>query len=518
MYDPLRAKAKVALYTGATFLAGLGLAAGLGWTQTPPGMPVIDERPVLSAEAVKPAADLSQAFVNVANVVTPAVVRIETQRTTRVASREINPFRFFGDPEQGGEPTPELSGGSGFIFSPDGYILTNNHVVQGADRVKVYLRDRRWFDATVIGGDQFTDVAVIKIDVDETLPHISFGDSESVEVGQWVLAVGNPGFGGGDGGQLDYTVTQGIVSARGRGLGIIQRELFQEFGNDPEQPNLPGYAIEDFIQTDAVINPGNSGGPMVSLTGQVIGINSAIASNTGYYQGYGFAIPINLARRVMEDLIEYGHVRRPMIGVEMTNVGPEDAEAFGLPSVSGAWVRVVVPGGPAASAGIERNDIIVAVDGAPVGYSSQLQQRIVAHRPGDEVTLTLYRNRRRMEVEVELGESPINDLAPRAVATSSNADERLGIRVGPLDAKSAEEYGYERPGGVVVTDVQPGSAAQGRGIGEGAKIVEINGRAVSEPDDVRDALDGIRAGQIVQFELAGPDGSESTVNVRMPAR
>jgi serine protease Do len=296
--------------------------------------------------------------------------------------------------------------------------------------------------------------------------------------------------------------------------------LRQQYGNDPDPDRqlLPGYAIEDFIQTDAVINPGNSGGPMVSLTGQVVGINSAIASNTGYYQGYGFAIPINLARRMMEDLIEYGHVKRPMIGVQMTNVGPEDAEVFGLPSVSGAWVRVVTPNQPAEAAGIQRNDVIVAVDGQPVGYSSQLQQRIVAHRPGDRVTLTLYRNKRRMEVAVRLGESPINDLAPRTVATANAADERLGIRVGALDAQTAREYGYKATGGVVITDVQQGSSAEQRGMGVGAKITAINGRPVSDPADVRTALDGVRAGQIASFELEAPDGRQETVNLRMPAR
>lgn len=224
MFDPLRAKAKTALYTGVTFLAGLGFASGLGWTQTSPTMPAIDERPALSLDAVKPASDLSEAFVNIANVVTPAVVRIQTRRPGRVASEFDSPLRFFGPrPDQQSEPVPELSGGSGFILSPDGYIMTNHHVVKDADQVTVFLRDRRYFQARVIGGDPFTDVAVIKIDVEEELPHLSFGDSETVQVGQWVLAVGNPGFGTGS--QLDYTVTAGIVSARGRGLDILSREL-----------------------------------------------------------------------------------------------------------------------------------------------------------------------------------------------------------------------------------------------------------------------------------------------------
>ena len=227
MYDPLRAKAKVALYTGATFIAGLGIAAGLGWTQTSVAMPVIDERPALSQEAVGPAADLSEAFVNIADAVTPAVVRIQSRRPARAARRSPNPLRFFGpDPDELRPPVPELSGGSGFLISADGYILTNDHVVSGSDEVTVYLRDRRYFEARIVGSDPFTDVAVIKIDIDEELPHLSFGDSDDIKVGQWVLAVGNPGFGTGN--RLDYTVTAGIVSARGRALDILRRELLQD--------------------------------------------------------------------------------------------------------------------------------------------------------------------------------------------------------------------------------------------------------------------------------------------------
>ena len=512
MYDPLRAKAKVSLYAAATFVAGLGLASGLGWTQATTAMPAIDERPLLSAEAVKPAADLSEAFVNIADVVTPAVIRIESLRPARLAGRN-SPLRLFGfGPEPDTEPSPELSGGSGFIISQDGYILTNHHVVDGAERVRVFLRDRRWFAAQVIGSDPFTDVAVIKIDVDEELPHLSFGNSEGVRVGQWVLAVGNPGFAGGD--QLDYTVTAGIVSARGRGLNILRRELMQ----DPASQDLSGYAIEDFIQTDAVINPGNSGGPMVSLTGQVVGINSAIASNTGYYQGYGFAIPINLARRVMEDLIEYGHVRRALIGVEMKTVDPEDAEYYGLPAVAGAMVQRVTANGPAAGAGIQPGDVIVAVDGKPVGYSGQLQQRIAEYRPGDRVTLTVYRNRRPMDMGVRLGEAPINDIATPTVERASADDERLGIRVEALDAQTARELGFDDAAGVVITDVQRGSAAQLRGMRPGMKIVQINETPVDDPGDVRDALGSVLAGEIINFRLEGANGEQQIVNVRMPAR
>ena len=532
MYDPLRAKAKVALYGGMTFFLGLGIASGLGWTKASLAMPVVDETPVRSLEDVKPAADLSEAFVNIADVVTPAVVRIEARRPARVARRtqdQQNLFRFF-DPngEQDAEAQPDVAGGSGFIMSADGYILTNDHVVSGANEVTVFLRDRRTYEARIIGSDPFTDVAVIKIDIPEDLPHLSFGDSEDVKVGQWVLAVGNPGFGSGS--QLDYTVTAGIVSARGRGLNILRNELDQQFRNAPDEATqgFANFAIEDFIQTDAVINPGNSGGPMVNLLGQVVGINSAIATTTGFYQGYGFAIPINLARRVMEDLVEDGVVKRPLIGVEMTAVSPEDAEVYGLPAVSGAMVQRLVANGPAEEAGVRQGDVIVAVDGKPVGYTAQLQQRIAEHRPGDRVTLTIYRDKRPREIAVRLDEAPINMLAPRAVAVPAQAEERLGIRVEALDAEQAEQYCdlarlpssacKLKTGDVTITGVAPGSAADRRdGIGLGQKVVQIDGQAIRTPDDVRKALSAVRAGQVVSLLLADMTGNTNIVNGRMPA-
>ena len=516
MYDPLRAKSKVALYGGVTFILGLGIASGLGWTRSSLALPVVDEKPALSVQAVQPAVDLSEAFVNIADLVTPAVVRIQSRRPARETSRVESPLRFFGpDGGQDGAPRPDFAGGSGFIMSADGYILTNDHVVSGADQVTVYLRDRRYFEARIIGSDPFTDVAVIKIDIEGELPHLSFGDSENVKVGEWVLAVGNPGFGTGS--RLDYTVTAGIVSARGRGLNILQRELFQQYGNDPATEKLPGYAIEDFIQTDAVINPGNSGGPMVNLLGQVVGINSAIATNTGYYQGYGFAIPINLARRVMEDLVEYGQVKRALIGVEMQTVTPEDAEYYGLPTVSGALVQRLTPKGPAEGAGVRPGDVITAVDGKPVGYSGQLQQRIAERRPGDRVTLTVYRDRKPLELSVRLAEAPINQLASKAAGQPTLPDERLGIRVEALDSRTAREIGYATPGGVVITDVQRGSSADQRGIVPGLRVLQIDGQDMADPEDVREALDAVQTGQIISFVLENPQGTRQIVNLRMPA-
>ena len=511
MHDPLRSKAKVVLYSSATFLAAIGLATGLGWSQSTRAVPTVDESPRVSAQAVRPALDLSEAFVNVADVVTPAVVRIEVTRSASASTTAEVPEplrRFFGP----GEPDaqPRLAGGSGFIISADGYILTNDHVVSEASEVRVYFPDRRYFDARVVGTDPFTDVAVIKIDADEEFPTMSFGDSEGVEVGEWVLAIGNPGFGAGN--QLDYTVTAGIVSARGRGLRLIQNELF----NDPRTRDIAGYAIEDFIQTDAVINPGNSGGPLVDIQGRVVGINSAIASATGYYQGYGFAIPINLARRIMEDLIEYGVVRRARLGVTIEDVAPEDAEAFGLPSVAGVLIQGVDEEGPAAGEDLEQGDVIVAIDGDPVGYVAQLQGKVAMHRPGDRVELTIYRDGSPRDVTMRLGEAPLNETAPTVVASEPMAEERLGIMVQPLDADLAGQFGYEEAEGVVITEVERASAAARRQLLAGEKIVAINGEDVSSTDDVRRLLGAAEPGSIVQFVVMRPDDSSRVVNVRMP--
>jgi len=519
MYDPLRAKAKVVLYTVVAFLFGLGLASGMGWTSASHAMPVIDTAQRVPPESVKPAADLSEAFVNLADAVTPAVVRIESRRPVRAASRQVpDAFRRFFDLPEGGEgqegpPSQgQLAGGSGFIVSADGYILTNNHVVEGSDQIRVFLPDRRYFDAELVGNDPFTDVAVIKIEAGAPLPTMSFGNSDQVKVGEWVLAIGNPGFGNST--QLDYTVTAGIVSARGRGLGLLNRDLLRDPNYGADQA---GFAIEDFIQTDAVINPGNSGGPMVDLHGQVVGINSAIASSTGFYQGYGFAIPINLARRIMQDLIEYGSVRRPLIGVTINDVSAEDAEIYGLPKVSGVLVQDVREDGPSEGK-LRPEDVIVEVGGEPVGYVAELQAKIAEHHPGDRVTLGIYRDGKPMEVSIQLQEAPINERPTRTAERTVHAEERLGINVETLDQELADRLEYPEAGGVVISDVAQGSPAARRGLAafRWYKLVQVNDTRIDTPDDVRAALDQTSGGAIVSLHLEDPDGQSRVVNVRMP--
>jgi serine protease Do len=520
MYDPLRSKTKIVFFTAVAFLMGLGVASGFGWTSTSLAMPTLSEAPQVSEVAVAPARNLSEAFVNVSEVVTPAVVRVEARRTMRSSGARLQQLpeqfrRFF-------EPTPEQdpdapqgsnwAGGSGFIVSADGYILTNNHVIEGAEEVRIAFPNRRVVQAHVVGTDPFTDVAVVKVDSDEPLPTLSLGDSDDVRPGEWVLAIGNPGFGG-SGTSLDFTVTAGIVSARGRGLGLINGELQRDL---PEsQRALAGYAIEDFIQTDAVINPGNSGGPMVDMDGRVVGINSAIASTTGFYQGYGFAIPINLARRVMEDLVEYGHVRRPRLGVSIVDVNPDDAEVYGLPSVAGALIQGVPEDGPGAGR-LEFEDVIVAIDGEPVVRVGQLQGLVAMYRPGDEVTVTVYRDGSPREVTIELGEAEINEARVAEAAPAEAADVRLGIYVSDMTQDMARDFEFEEARGAVITSVVPGSPAARRGLNPRLRILEINDTRIEDAGDVRDALETVEGGSVVRFFVEDWVGTQRVINVRMP--
>ena len=335
--------------------------------------------------------------------------------------------------------------------------MTNNHVIENAERITVSLQDGRTFRAEVVGTDPTTDIAVIRID-GTGLPTASLGSSADVRVGEWVLAIGNPGFARGGSPDLDYTVTAGIVSALGRSLRLINRSLFA----DPEFTGNAGFAIEDFIQTDAVINSGNSGGPMVNLRGQVIGINAAIVSNTGVYQGYGFAIPIDLAHRVMEDLIAYGHVRRAYLGVSIREVNAEDAEVLGLPAITGAFVESVTRGEPAARAGIRQYDVITGVEGENVVSSNDLQHKIALRAPGERVRLTVYRDGAPREVAVRLEEAPFSDDVQVVAAPEPRTADKIGIDVVDITPEIADELRLESTEGVVVRDVQAGGPAARR--------------------------------------------------------
>ena len=513
-YDPLRAKTKVALSVAVSFLFGLGLASQFGFTSSAYPMPELATEPQVPAAAVQPALALSDAFVNIADAVTPSVVRIEARRQARRTAQN-DAFRQFFQPPTGndqGLPDIQTAGGSGFIVSEDGYVMTNNHVIDEAEGITVVMRDGRTFPAELVGTDPTTDVAVIK--VNETgLPAISLGSSADVRVGEWILAVGNPGFGGGQ--ALDYTVTAGIVSALGRGIRLLNNDLLQ----DPRYgQRLQGFAIEDFIQTDAVINPGNSGGPMVNLRGQVIGINSAIASSTGFYQGYGFAIPIDLAQRVTEDLIAYGHVRRAYLGVRMQAVTPEDAEALGLPRIAGALVQEVTEDTPAERAGLMSFDVITEIDGEEVQTSNDLQHKIALKSPGDRVQVTVFRDGEPRQIEVRLDQAPIAETVAEAPEPRVRMADKIGIEVADITPDLAQSLGLESTDGVVVTSIQRGGPAARRGnITRGSVIHEINGQTIRDSEDVDEAFRRVEPGEVVSL-VVETNGTTNLVNVRVPGR
>jgi serine protease Do len=413
------------------------------------------------------------------------------------------PFRrFFNVPPTGenGRPIPMRASGSGFLLSADGYIMTNNHVVEGANTITVILHDRREFQAKVVGRDPNTDIAVIKIDGGR-LPSVRLGDPDRLRVGEWVLAIGNPL------GDLDFTVTAGIVSAKGRPLDIIRTT-----SNSP-------YAIESFIQTDAAINPGNSGGPLVNIRGEVIGVNSAIASETGYYEGYGFAVPIDIAKRVADDLIRYGKVRRPMLGVNIRDIAVEDAELYKLPSVGGILVQGFPDEvqSPAEHAGVRPGDVIVAVNGQEVSRVNELQRKIASLRPGDTVKLDVIRSGARRSFQVPLLEvpQPATQVA-EAPAPQPTSAGRLGVRVAPLTAELARDYQYKQAGGVVITDVERFGAAGRKGVPEGFKVLRANDQPISTPQDFERVVSGVKAGGIISLALEGPEGTNLIVNVRIP--
>ncbi len=513
MYDPLRAKARVALSVAGCFLLGLGVASHFGFTEAPGGIVVVDTAPRVATPAAQPALDLSEAFVNVADAVTPAVVMIGATRQRPQAVSGFDRFRFFREPPGGRMPDLGEVGGSGFIITKDGYVMTNNHVIEDAERITVSLQDGRTFDASVVGTDPTTDIALIRVE-GEDLPTVSLGSSAEVRVGEWVLAIGNPGFATGGSPDLDYTVTAGIVSAKGRSLRLINRSLSQ----DPEMQDQSRFAIEDFIQTDAVINSGNSGGPMVNLRGQVIGINSAIVSRTGVYQGYGFAIPIDLAHRVMEDLVEYGRVKRAYIGVEIRDVSAEDAEVLKLPEVSGAFVVSVTTGEPAERAGLRANDVITAIDGHDVLSGNDLQHKIALRSPGEDINITVHRQGRPLDVSVQAKEAPFSGEQTAQTTPSPRHADKVGIDVVDITPDIARQLQLETPDGVVVRDVQEGGPAARKGIQRGCVIREINGRTIKDADDVADAFEGVEAGTVVSLIAAClyRDMRDAMYNIRVP--
>lgn len=414
---------------------------------------------------------LNQLFRGVAQRITPAVVFIEVQGPADARTREFEELHPFLQPRRF-----RRSAGSGVIISRDGYVVTNAHVIAGAERIHVLLNDRRQFEAEVVGVDPTTDLAVIRLPDAGDLPVATIGDSRTLEVGDWVVAVGNPF-------RLTSTVTAGIVSALGRQVDIIDDE----------------YRIEDFIQTDAAINPGNSGGALVDLQGRLVGIATAIATEGGSYEGYGFAVPSNLMVRVVTDLIEYGEVRRGFLGVQITAVTADVARRAGLERIAGVVVQEVSR--PAAEAGLRAGDIVLAVDGEEIDRLSQFQTAVAQRRPGETVRLTVWRRGGTREIEARLmgrdeaafrawaaesaprpAPAPRPRRAPEAPPPRPEEPtllelDRWGIGLRDLTADDRRRFGIEA--GAYVVFVRPGGPASADGLPPHTVITEIEGETVT---------------------------------------
>ena len=513
-----RARLFVAAVTA--FVGGLIIASGLNWTK----LGFAQSR--TNSAIVQPIAEASNAFVAIANNVTPAVVSIEvfsaprggnTSRGRAQAPQGVPPgmedfFRQFDIPQQS---RPMRGQGSGFIVTSNGYILTNNHVVTNSDRetiadkVTVRMLDHRVFTAKVIGHDRTTDVAVIKID-GNNFPTVSLGNDVTSRIGEWVLAIGNP-LG------LENTVTAGIISAKGRSLA----ELMNPNGTNQ-------FAISDLIQTDAAINPGNSGGPLVNSKGEVIGINSAIASPTGYNAGYGFAIPITLAKRVMDQLIANGRVRVPALGIGIDDVSPEDAAVAGVKDIRGVLVRnFPAENTPAKQAGLQPGDVIITADGQPVDRVSTLQRIVRNHNPGETIEVEAMRYGQRKTFRVTLMDAKIDqevatNSMPAPVSPGGMVHPALGISVAPVSPEIAAQARVSTPvRGVMVADVTPGGPADEK-LSRNDVITDVlfptPRRAINTPSDLQSVLSRLKDGDYVSlsvYSLADPQHAPRIVNLQV---
>ena len=449
---------------------GLGISASLDWLAPSRAVNFMGDAGTPESRTSAGLPD----FVNLAKKVKPLVVNISTTQVSEgrgspqefgspFGGGEEDPFndfwrRFFGNPQPRG-PQRQRSLGSGFIIDGDGSILTNNHVVENASKIVVKLSNDQEYEAKVIGRDQKTDIAIIKINATTSLPVAGLGDSDQLEVGEWVVAIGNP-FG------LDSTVTSGIVSAKGRHIG--------------QGP------YDNFIQTDASINPGNSGGPLINLRGEVIGINTAIFSRTGGNIGIGFAIPINLVKELLPQLRGKGKVTRGYLGVLIQKVTPEIGESLGMEKSYGALVANVSKDGPADKAGVKVGDVIVEFDGKEVKDSGDLPI-IVARTPVDKkVRMKVLRDKKEIALSVAVGE-----LKEEEVVAAVPEKGELGLTVQRLTPQMAEGLGLEKSEGVVVTSVEAGSAADEAGIRRGDIILEVDRKAVRNVDEYKKAVAGI---------------------------
>ena len=488
----MRAKRTILIggLTTAVFAAGIGFGRYVTTSTPLPSLGEValaQEAPVGSARPVGTIPPDLMSFADVAEQVTPAVVTVRAEKKPEVRDRRMPEgpfgddfFRFFQNPPRGDGRQRGM--GSGFIVDADGVILTNNHVVDGADKIVVRLSDGRELPAEVVGTDPKTDIAVLRVEA-KGLRAAELGDDRRLRVGEWVLAIGSP-----LGPQYEHSVTAGIISAKGRaGLGLAD--------------------YEDYLQTDAAINPGNSGGPLVNLRGEVVGINSAIASRTGGYQGLSFAIPMTMARDIMDQLLAHGKVTRAWLGVSIQDVTPDIAAGLKLDKDSGILISDVVAGSPASRAGLEDGDVIVSLDGKPTGPMQEFRNRIARSKPGTRVELGVLRDDKERTFDVTLEEMADEQVARGGSPGQEDAPEgELGIEITNVTPAVAQQYGLdEGTHGVLVTNVEPGSAAAEAGLRPGDVLRSVNRKRVTNVRELKAALERVPSKDPVVLQVARED-------------
>ncbi len=418
-------------------------------------------------------------FTTAAEIAVDGVVHVKTKALREGTGNPIFDY-FFG--YRYSEPEPVVGYGSGVIISDNGYIVTNNHVIEGSQTVEVILNDKRSFEAEIIGNDPSTDIAVLKIKANR-LPYLVYGNSDVLRLGEWVLAIGNPY-------NLTSTVTAGIVSAKARSINILSDNM----------------AIEAFIQTDAAVNPGNSGGALVNTQGQLVGINAAIASRTGAFSGYSFAIPVSIVKKVVDDIIEFGSVQRAILGVTITEVTAESAKEYNIERIEGVLVTGLRENSSAIEAGIERGDQIIAVNGVRVNDPSQLQEQISRYRPNDKITVTIIRNNKERQLNVVLR----NPSGTTGMIQKAQTIEVLGASFGEVSSMERKTLGINN--GVKVVQLTTGKF-RNAGIREGFIITQINNTSVSSPKEVEKVINNSQGGMYV--EGVYPDGLVAYYSVRL---
>ncbi|MGK2855926.1 MAG: trypsin-like peptidase domain-containing protein [Thermoanaerobaculia bacterium] len=487
MNQPAKRAFSVAAIVVASFAAGVILTADFGFTR-----PSIAQE--ASADRRAPVASVTvPSFADIADRVMPAVVSITSTEVVKEPARRFHgndPFEFFfpdpgrqapQSPQQQPEERRQVSGGTGFIITDDGYILTNNHVIEGATKIEVVIGQTpddpgRTMPATIVGRDEATDIALIKVETKEKLPTVKLGDSDKIRVGDWAIAIGNPL-------QFNNTLTVGVISGRGRSIGISQATT----------------SFEDFIQTDAAINYGNSGGPLLNINGEVIGINTAIRA---YAQNIGFATPVNVAKRIYPQLKDKGVVSRGYLGINIRDVEALDAKAFGLPEGSrGVLVEQPVAGKPADKAGVRAGDIIVQVDEKVVKRTRDLIDYVSDVGPGVKVKITVYRDGQKKTLTATTAERTDDTASPEVPAREAEPTRnKIGISVQEITDRTRQMYGIDETlEGIVVTDVKEVSPAGEAGVALGDVIREAQGKGVKTPEDLRKVIETLKSGDVLRL-------------------